>query len=171
MKQYKPYEQQKELTLEEYKKLKKISMNLINKYHKDDVDKGGHPYIGHLVRVSEGCTSYEAKIAGLLHDIIEDTICTPEILFQEGIPQNIIDIVLLVSRKDNETYSEFIDRLIESNNKYAMELKSSDLNDNCDLTRLNGLSEDIIKKGEKRVQNRYLPALEKIKEKLSCFSK
>lgn len=162
---------EKELDLKKYNHLKDIAMRLIEHYHKDDVDKGGHPYIGHLLRVSQGCNSYEAKIAGLLHDIIEDTPCNEDILLEEGIPQSIIDIILLVSRNDGETYTEFIDRLVCSNNKYAMELKCSDLKDNCDLSRLNGLSDEIIKKGEKRVKNRYIPALLKIEEKLSSMPK
>ena len=158
-----------ELTLDEYNRLKDMSMKLIEKYHKDDVDKGGHPYIHHLLRVSEGCDSYEAKIAGLLHDIIEDTSCSEATLLEAGIPKYIIDIVLLVSRKEGETYGDFIDRLISSDNKYAMELKCSDLKDNCDLSRLAGLSEEIIKRGEKRIKNRYLPSLAKIEEKLMSY--
>lgn len=156
----------KRLTLDEYNYLRDIAMDLIKEYHKDDVDKGGHPYINHLLRVSENCNSYEAKIAGLLHDIIEDTPCSETTLLEAGIPQYIIDIVLLVSRKDDESYTQFIDRLILSDNRYAMELKCSDLKDNCDLSRLEGLSEDVIKKGEKRVKNRYIPALLKIEKKL-----
>lgn len=160
-------ENQKRLSLGEYNQLRNIAMDLIEEYHKDDVDKGGHPYINHLIRVSDKCNSYDAKIAGLLHDIIEDTVCTEDDLLEKGIPQHIIDIVLLVSRKDGESYSQFIDRIILSDNKHAMELKCSDLKDNCDLSRLEGLSEDIIKKGEKRVKNRYIPALLKIEKKLS----
>lgn len=156
----------KRLTLDEYNYLRDIAMDLIKEYHKDDVDKGGHPYINHLLRVSDGCSSYEAKIAGLLHDIIEDTPCSETTLLEAGIPQYIIDIVLLVSRKDDESYTQFIDRLILSDNRYAMELKCSDLKDNCDLSRLEGLSEDVIKKGEKRAKNRYIPALLKIEKKL-----
>lgn len=156
----------KNLTYEQYKLLREVSMNLIEEYHKNDVDKGGHPYINHLVRVSDGCKTYEAKIAGLLHDIIEDTSCDEQILLEKGIPQFIIDIILLVSRKEDESYNDFINRLIESDNKYAMELKCSDLRDNCDLSRLEGLSDEVIKKGEKRVKNRYLPSLSKIEKRL-----
>ena len=156
----------KNLTYEQYKLLREVSMNLIEEYHKNDVDKGGHPYINHLVRVSDGCKTYEVKIAGLLHDIIEDTSCDEQILLEKGIPQFIIDIILLVSRKEDESYNDFINRLIESDNKYAMELKCSDLRDNCDLSRLEGLSDEVIKKGEKRVKNRYLPSLSKIEKRL-----
>lgn len=165
-KNYKEMKNKERLTLEEYNQLRDISMKLIEKYHKDDVDKGGHPYIGHLTRVSNGCKTYESSIAGLLHDIIEDTPCTENILLESGIPQYIIDIVLLVSRKDEESYEEFIDRLISSGNKHAMELKCSDLKDNCDLSRLKGLSDEVIKKGEKRVKNRYIPSLLKIEKAL-----
>ena len=154
------------LSLKEYEYLKDISMKLIEEYHKNDIDKGGNPYIYHLLSVSNRCKSYEAKIAGLLHDIIEDTDCTEEILLERGIPQYIIDIVLIVTRKENETYNEFIDRIMLSDNIYALELKHSDIIDNCDLDRLDGCNDKIIKQAEKRILKRYIPSLKKIEEKL-----
>ena len=48
---------EEKLTLEEYKKLRNISMKLIQEYHKDDVDKGGNPYIYHLLSVSNSLIS------------------------------------------------------------------------------------------------------------------
>lgn len=159
----------KNISYEEYLRLRNIALKLIEEYHKDDVDKGGHPYINHLVRVSSGCKTYAGKIAGLLHDIIEDTNCTPDILLSNGIPQFIIDIILLVSRKEGETYNKFIDRLISSDDIYAMDLKCSDLRDNCDLSRLEHTDEETIKKGEKRILTRYLPSLLKIEKAINSI--
>lgn len=154
------------LSCEEYMHLRKIAIDLIKKYHKNDIDKGGYPYINHLIRVSDGCEYYESRIAGLLHDIIEDTECDEQILSDAGIPDYIIEIILLVSRKENESYDDFIDRLVKSNNIFAMKLKCSDLRDNCDLSRLKNSPEEVIKKAKKRVEKRYMPSLMKIENKL-----
>ena len=159
------------MSYEEYKKLEEISLNLIEQYHKDDVDKGGNPYKNHLVSVSSVCNSYEAKIAGLLHDIIEDTQCDEEVLLNAGVPNYIIDIILLVTRKENESYSDFITRIEQSNNIFAMELKCSDLKNNCDLSRLKNASEEVIKKAEKRIKKRYIPALIRLENKLKELNK
>lgn len=142
----------------EYDKLFNKSLELVSLYHKGMVDKGGNPYIDHLVSVSMNCISPEAKIAGLLHDILEDTKCTKEILLKNSIPEYIIDIIEVVSRKSNETYSEFIDRVCESNNKFAMEVKLADLRNNSNLTRI---KKPTIK-DTRRVIFKYQPAIYQI---------
>lgn len=155
-----------ELKLNDYETLKEICLELINKYHKNDLDKGGNPYIKHLLSVSNSCNSFEAKLAGLLHDILEDTPCTKDILQERGIPKNIIEIVDIVTRKKDESYNEFIERIILSKNIHALELKCADIRDNCNLSRLNNASTEEIKKAEKRISKRYKPSLLKIEKEL-----
>ena len=157
------------LKLDEYEILKEICLELINEYHKNDVDKGGNPYINHLLSVSSICDSFEAKLSSLLHDILEDTPCTKDILHERGIPKNIIEIIDIVTRKKDESYNEFIDRIILSKNIYALELKCADIKDNCNLNRLNNTSVEEIKKAEKRILKRYKPSLLKIEEALSVL--
>lgn len=41
--------------------------------HKDQYDLSGLPYIGHVLEVSKNCKSQDGKIAGLLHDVLEDS--------------------------------------------------------------------------------------------------
>ena len=156
---------------EEYLKIEEIALRLINEYHKDMVDKGGNPYINHLTYVSNNCLTYESKIIALLHDIIEDTFCTKEVLLKNDIPEIIVEGILIVTRQNNETYNEFIERIINSNNKYAIEVKYNDLKDNCRLERLNNSSDEIIDKAKGMIKKRYLPALIKIEEKLSEINK
>lgn len=139
------------------KDLLKISFELIDFFFKDKVDKGGNPYIEHLKFVSDNVDG-EYKIIGLLHDILEDTNCTPEILEHKGLPKYLVDSIVILTRKPNETYNEYIDRVIASNNKGAILTKKFDLIHNMDLSRLKNIS----KKDEDRVNKRYKPALEKI---------
>ena len=40
--------------------------------HKNDVDKGGHPYILHPIRLMMQMGTEDEKIVALLHDVVED---------------------------------------------------------------------------------------------------
>ena len=65
--------------------MKSVKKNMINlnelrekatqiaiKVHKGQVDKGGHDYIYHPLRVEAKSNSFEEKIVALLHDTVED---------------------------------------------------------------------------------------------------
>lgn len=151
------------MNLEKFDSLHNTALSLVEHYHNDMVDKGGSPYINHLVYVSMHCRNKYSKIGGLLHDILEDTACTPEILSKHNIPTLIIDAIQIVSKKEGESYDEFIQRIIDSNNIIALEIKYWDLTNNMDLNRLPNVREkDIL-----RVQKRYLPSRMAIEQKLN----
>lgn len=146
-----------------FDKAYKTALELINLYHKDMMDKGNNPYIEHLLYVSNNCINKDAKIAGLLHDILEDTDCTEQILIDSNISTDIIKAIKLLTKSDNETYSSYIDNLVASNNIIALEVKFWDLSNNMDLSRL----ETITERDLNRVKKRYKPAQKKILEKLN----
>lgn len=146
-----------------FNQLYKKALKLVYQYHKDMVDKGGNPYINHLLYVSNNCNTYESKIAGLLHDILEDTQCTEYVLLENNIPKEIVDAVKFLTKNNNEAYNEYIDRLINSKNTIALEVKLWDLSNNMDLDRL----KDVTKKDLDRVSKRYKPAKEKILKTLN----
>ena len=79
--------------------------------HRDQKDKAGKPYFGHLARVSMACDSDAAKIVALLHDVIEDTDLTPDKLEEMGISEFIVVAVVCLTRKPEESYDDFIKRL------------------------------------------------------------
>lgn len=126
------------------------------------VDKGGNPYIEHLVAVANGVDSEEEKICGLLHDVLEDTYINEHALEKMGIPRSIINAIKLVSRNSDETYNDFIDRIIKSKNIMALKVKLADLNHNSNIRRITNPTE----KDYGRVEKRYKPAKEKIIKKL-----
>lgn len=138
------------------------SLKLIYEHHKDNVDKGNNPYINHLLYVSNNCTNFKSKITGLLHDILEDTDCTEYQLLRNNVSQDIVDAIKLLTKKEDITYNEYINQLIDSNNAIALEVKFWDLTNNMDLSRLDNITEKDLK----RVEKRYKPAKEKISKKL-----
>ena len=126
---------------------------LAEKYFKDKTDKGGHPYMGHMERIVSAiekekdakCADSQSTLAlfydkaivvALLHDLLEDTDCTPDTLRSEGFDSEIIDAVVAITRRpDEQKYFDFIARV--KKNDIARLVKIYDLEDNMDIRRLN----------------------------------
>ena len=102
--------------------------------HRGQVDKAGKDYFEHPMRVDARLTDPKAKVVALLHDTIEDTDVTSEYLYEQGFSKEIVDAVLSVTRKEGETYMDFIHRASE--NPLGKIVKIADLEDNMDITRL-----------------------------------
>ncbi|MBK9749239.1 MAG: GTP pyrophosphokinase [Anaerolineae bacterium] len=103
--------------------------------HRGQVDKAGNPYILHPLRVMLRMTSAEARFVAILHDTIEDSDHTLDDLRALGYSETIIAAVDAITRRDDETYEEFILRL--KPNPLARAVKLADLLDNMDLRRAN----------------------------------
>lgn len=132
---------------------------LAREAHQGQKDKSGADYIGHPIRVSARCKSPKAKIAGLLHDTIEDTYVTAQTLKEAGFDDDIVDAVLTLTRQKDETYAEYIVRA--SQNEIAKEVKIADLEDNLDIRRLNDITEKDMLRIRKYLHSwRYLKGLE-----------
>lgn len=110
--------------------------------HAGQTDKAGKEYVSHPIRVAARCTTPEAKVVALLHDTIEDTDVTVERLRTEEFPEEIIDGVVSVTRREGETYEDFVQRAAQ--NPFGKEVKKADLEDNMDIRRLNEITDDDI---------------------------
>lgn len=128
---------------------------LVNDLFKNSTDKQGKPYIEHLYYVSDNLESYEEKIVGMLHDVIEDTYVDEKLLLIFGFPKNIVESVLLLTKNKNISYDEYINNIIKSNNLIALKVKKTDMMHNMNKDRLNSLEENTRKKLEKKYTNNY----------------
>lgn len=74
--------------------------------HAGQVDKGGTPYIEHVRAVAAGLEPFGAyhQMAGLLHDVIEDTGWTAAKLRAAGVESRVVELVELVTKIPGETY-------------------------------------------------------------------
>lgn len=97
---------------------------------------GVEPYVNHPLRVAEalasrpgGCT-YGLWAAAVLHDVIEDTAVTAADLLTLGIPESVVEVVVIVSRTEGESYWEYLERVVASGNSGAIALKVADTTDN-----------------------------------------
>ena len=152
----------------EYENLKKSNdtlyktLELVLRVFEGSVDKGGLPYFNHLFKVYGGVSLYDEKILALLHDIVEDTDITYDDLKEFGYDNNIINALEVLTKKKGEYYPDYIDRIINSNNKLAISVKLSDLKHNMDITRIKNPSVNDYE----RISKRYEPAYIKIKNEL-----
>ena len=102
--------------------------------HKGQVDKAGAPYILHPLRMALGLATEEERIVAVLHDVVEDTHHTLEDLRRLGYPEAVLTAVECVTRREAESYAEFIERCRA--NETARRVKLADLRDNLDLSRI-----------------------------------
>ena len=86
---------------------------LAERAHAGQVDKIGIPYIEHVRAVAAGLTPFgdELVMAGLLHDIIEDTDWTAGKLLASGVPARVVGIVEAVTNQPGMPYEEKIRRI------------------------------------------------------------
>jgi hypothetical protein len=111
--------------------------------HTGQFDKAGAPYILHPLRVMNLVNEIDEKIVAVLHDVIEDTYITDEILLEHGFPPYIVTSVASVSRKDGETWDDFIERA--GIDPIGCVVKIADMRDNSDLFRMHELPDKHLK--------------------------
>lgn len=102
--------------------------------HKGQVDKAGVDYIQHPLFVASLVEGELAKTVALLHDVVEDSDWTLGDLRKEGLPEEVVQAVGILTKKRNENYEEYILRVKQ--NPLARQVKLADLQHNSDLSRL-----------------------------------
>lgn len=129
------------------------AVTLAAKLHDGHRDKAGEPYIAHLVRVMlrlpPNATEHE-KMAALLHDAVEDTPGAIDAMGAAGVPDEVMAMVIALTRIDGETYAEFLERVASSK---AKRVKKADIDDNSDEQRLALLSETTAKRLRAKYEN------------------
>ena len=132
------------------------AIEIATEAHNGQVDKAGNEYIGHPLRVMEMGKTEEEKIVGVLHDVVEDTDWSFDMLEAEGFAPEIIAALKCVTKiSENENYDSFIERV--KKNPLATAVKINDLTDNMDIRRLPYLSDKDVKRLKK-----YLKAYKRL---------
>lgn len=121
-----------------------LARGLAEKFHAGQM-YGRHPYIYHLDMVSEALkadSDERLSIIGMLHDILEDTSCKPELLYTL-FEDNIADAVLALTHiKGEETREEYLGRV--KKNMLAKKVKMVD--------SMMNMQESILRGDMKRVK-------------------
>lgn len=129
--------------------------------HLGQFDKAGAPYVYHPLRLMMRASTAEEKMTAVLHDVVEDTAWTLEALAREGFPRSVIRALDHLTRRDEESYDEFIERI--ARNRLAARVKLLDLADNSDLSRIASPTHEDHARVEKyaRARDRLHAELEK----------
>lgn len=119
---------------------------IASKAHEGQTDKAGKDYFLHPRRVADKFSDYTLKTIAILHDTLEDTWVTEELL-RKLFPGFICDAVVALTRKSDESYGEYIKRL--SYNPGARKVKIADLEDNLNLSRLKEITDEDLERAKK----------------------
>lgn len=111
------------------------------KGHAGVLDKAGAPYILHPLRVMLSQESNDARIVGVLHDVVED--CegwTFERLKEQGFSDTVIEALRLVTKEQGKNYDSYEEYQVlivrTASNPISRAVKMADLRDNLDESRL-----------------------------------
>lgn len=108
------------------------------KAHKGQKDLEGKPEIMHPMIVGMQGSTYQEKIAGILHDVVEDTPYTLDDLRKLGVGEDVIEALsLLTHDKTRMTYEEYVRNIAKSGNKIAIAVKLNDLRHNISRGKAN----------------------------------
>jgi (p)ppGpp synthase/HD superfamily hydrolase len=100
----------------------------------------------------------DEQIVAILHDIVEDCNVEVSALKAWGFSEKIVDAIDSISKRDNESNAEYIQRV--KRNKIATAVKIADISDNLSPMRQYKLSE----KTQKRLKKKYLKGLKELLE-------
>lgn len=129
-----------------------IALQIATKAHEGQKDRDGYPVILHPITVGMMGNTDEEKIAGFLHDVVEDSDYTFDDLIAEGITAGIVNALRLLTHKKGSDYYEYVQSIIDSGNPIALQVKYNDLRHNYargkaypDLQKKHGKALEMVK--------------------------
>lgn len=102
--------------------------------HYKQKDKSGKPYIFHPLHVAFRVSGKKQKQVALLHDVVEDSPISLDVLKKKGFCSEVINAVDAITKREHENYDEYLLRV--KSNELARAVKIADLLHNSDLSRL-----------------------------------
>ena len=76
-----------------------IALRIATSAHAGQLDRDGYPVILHPLTVGLMGHTDEEKMAGFLHDVVEDTSYSFEDLLHEGIPTGVVNALRILTHK------------------------------------------------------------------------
>ena len=113
------------------------------------MDRFGKPYVLHVMRVMMRGQDFDEQVLGALHDVLERSDLTLADLEKKGFSARILKALEHITRKPEETYEQYIDRVVEDN--LAIRVKLNDLADKMDLLHVDQLDPSDLKRYNKQL--------------------
>ena len=99
-------------------------------------DMVGNPAVAHVLAVGlMGKTVTEQK-AGFLHDVVEDSDTTIDDLRAEGVEEDVLTAVDLLTHRPGMSYEDYVQNIVLSGNQTAIQVKLNDLHHNLHRAEL-----------------------------------
>jgi (p)ppGpp synthase/HD superfamily hydrolase len=129
------------------------AVNFAWSIHSGQTRKDGiTPYIIHplavMIDVMKQTKDLNTWMSAVCHDVIEDSP-DPDFVYEqleEGFGVGVAGIVFILTRKKDEKYSEYIQRIIKSGDRNAMLIKLADLRHN--LSTMDSIEDKDIRAGK-----------------------
>ena len=112
-----------------------IALGIALKAHKGQRDLDGNPVKLHPLTVALKGNNESEIVAGVLHDVVEDTEWTFEDLLEAGIEPEVVDALRLLTHSKDVPYFDYVQRIADSHNPIAINVKCNDLDHNLDRGR------------------------------------
>ncbi len=132
-----------------YTPLTKRALHIAFDAHAGQMDRSGLPYVFHPFHLAEQMEDEVSVAAALLHDVVEDSGITFDALAMQGITQEVIGILKLLTHDPAVPYMEYVQKIKDSGNPRAIQIKLADLNHNADPTRLGEVTQEDLKRFQK----------------------
>ena len=133
-----------------YTPLTCAAMKLAYRAHHGQFDKCGIPYIYHPIHLAEAMNDEYSCCVALLHDTVEDTDVTLDLL-KTIFPKEVTDAVALLTHRKDTDYFDYV-RAIKDN-PIARKVKLADLSHNSDQSRCVG--SDLSEERKAAWRNKY----------------
>ena len=99
-------------------------------------DMVGNPAVAHVLAVGlMGKTVAEQK-AGFLHDVVEDSTITLDDLRADGVEEDVLTAVDLLTHRPEMSYEDYVKNIVHSGNETAIQVKLNDLHHNLHRAEL-----------------------------------
>ena len=95
--------------------------------HRGETDQAGEVFIRHPLRVMEQVPE-DARVVAVLHDVLEDGGSIDAV--HTRLTAEEVHALDLLTRRREEPYDTYIERIAESENRIALWVKRADLTDN-----------------------------------------
>lgn len=144
-----------------------MMIKLAAEYHLEQFDKGGRPYVLHVLKVMHYLKDKdddELNCMAVGHDIIEDTPLRDNDLECMGFSWRVIDGISRLTKVEGQTHDQYLKGVLESYD--SCRVKLADLRHNTDIRRLKGVSEKDLQRMQK-----YHKMHNQIKEMISWYEK
>ena len=126
-----------------YTPMTRKAMRIAYAAHHGQTEWDGVPYVFHPLHLAEQMPDETTTAVALLHDVVEDTSLTLEMLRGEGFPERVLEAVALLTHEKEVPYAQYVANLAP--NPVARAVKLADLRHNLDPTRLEKVDASCLK--------------------------